>query len=83
MHVIILSTEDAPEVTNARLSRALAAHDLSEGSTNPDVLAAYIHWMVVSALLGDVSFDEAETAVGRAHDVFEASKKRSAPITGR
>jgi hypothetical protein len=75
MVLVLLNMEPqvGGEIGDARLARAHHAGMLSEGSVNPEDLAAYKHWITVSLMLGDVTRDEAEASIERAENVFEAN----------
>jgi hypothetical protein len=57
--------------------RSVAVGRLIEGATDPEALETYIVAMGTSRLLGIISDEDAEAAITRARQVFDANVNRT------
>lgn len=58
-------------------ARSIAVGRLIEGSVDPAALDDYINAMATSRLLGIISDEDAENAIARARNVFDANVNRT------
>lgn len=73
---------DVPELPSnplieAKRARSVAVGRLIEGSCDPGALDDYINAMATSRLLGIISDEDAEQAIIRARQIFDANVNRT------